>query len=144
MPNGRHIANIALIVNLVALLGILVAFHATLTRPGIAGIVLTMAITVDDNVLIFERIREELALRKSVRTAIASGYERAWTAIRDSLVATGISSIFLFQFGSGPIRGFAVTLLLGMLVGRFTSINVTRLIFDTFLTNPRINAIRIG
>lgn len=138
------VADLALILNLTILLALMAYFGFTLTLPGIAGIVLTMAITVDDNVLIFERIREELALRKSVRTAIASGYERAWTAIRDSLVATGISSIFLFQFGSGPIRGFAVTLLLGMLVGRFTSINVTRLIFDTFLTNPRINAIRIG
>ncbi|HVO22911.1 MAG TPA: protein translocase subunit SecD [Candidatus Margulisiibacteriota bacterium] len=138
------VADLALILNLMILLALMAYFGFTLTLPGIAGIVLTMAITVDDNVLIFERIREELALRKSVRTALASGYERAWTAIRDSLIATGISSIFLFQFGSGPIRGFAVTLLLGMLVGRFTSINVTRLVFETYLANPRVNTIRIG
>ena len=138
------VADLALILNLVILLALMAYFGFTLTLPGIAGIVLTMAITVDDNVLIFERVREELALRKSARVAIASGYERAWTAIRDSLIATGISSIFLFQFGSGPIRGFAVTLLLGMLVGRFTSINVTRLIFETFLTSRQVNAIRIG
>ena len=138
------VADLALVLNLAILLALMAYFGFTLTLPGIAGIVLTMAITVDDNVLIFERIREELALRRSVRSAIANGYERAWTAIRDSLIATGITSVFLFQFGSGPIRGFAVTLLLGMLVGRFTSINVTRLIFETFLTNRRINAIRIG
>ena len=138
------VADLALVLNLVILFALMAYFGFTLTLPGIAGIVLTMAITVDDNVLIFERIREELALRKSVRSASANGYERAWTAIRDSLIATGISSVFLFQFGSGPIRGFAVTLLLGMLVGRFTSINVTRLIFETFLSNRRINAIRIG
>jgi len=138
------VADLALILNLVILLALMAYFGFTLSLPGIAGIVLTMAITVDDNVLIFERIREELALRKSVRTAVERGYDRAWTAIRDSLIATGISSVVLFQFGSGPIRGFAVTLLLGMLVGRFTAINVTRLIFQTFLTNPQINSIRIG
>lgn len=138
------VADLALILNLVILLALMAYFGFTLSLPGIAGIVLTMAITVDDNVLIFERIREELALRKSVRTAVERGYDRAWTAIRDSLIATGISSVFLFQFGSGPIRGFAVTLLLGMLVGRFTSVNVTRLIFQTFLANPQVKSIRIG
>jgi preprotein translocase subunit SecD len=138
------VADLALILNLVILLALMAYFGFTLSLPGIAGIVLTMAITVDDNVLIFERIREELALRKSVRTALERGYDRAWTAIRDSLIATGISSVCLFQFGSGPIRGFAVTLLLGMLVGRFTSVNVTRLIFQTFLANPQIKSIRIG
>ncbi len=138
------VADLALVLNLLILMALMAYFGFTLTLPGIAGIVLTMAITVDDNVLIFERIREELALRNSVRTAVARGYERAWTAIRDSLIATGISSVFLFQFGSGPIRGFAVTLLLGMLVGRFTSINVTRLVFDTFLANPRTSAVYVG
>ncbi len=138
------VADVALILNLLILLALMAYFGFTLTLPGIAGIVLTMAITVDDNVLIFERMREEVAVRTSARTAVARGYERAWTAIRDSLIATGISSVFLFQFGSGPIRGFAVTLLLGMFVGRFTSVNVTRLIFDTFLTNPRADAIRLG
>ena len=138
------VADFALILNLIILLALMAYFGFTLSLPGIAGIVLTMAITVDDNVLIFERIREELALRKSVRTALERGYDRAWTAIRDSLIATGISSVCLFQFGSGPIRGFAVTLLLGMLVGRFTAINVTRLIFQTFLANPQIKSIRIG
>jgi len=138
------VADLALILNLLILLALMAYFGFTLSLPGIAGIVLTMAITVDDNVLIFERIREELALRKSVRTAVERGYDRAWTAIRDSLIATGISSVCLFQFGSGPIRGFAVTLLLGMLVGRFTAINVTRLIFQTFLANPQVNSIRIG
>jgi preprotein translocase subunit SecD len=138
------VADLALILNLVILLALMAYFGFTLSLPGIAGIVLTMAITVDDNVLIFERIREELSLRASPRNALERGYDRAWTAIRDSLIATGISSICLFLFGSGPIRGFAVTLLLGMLVGRFTSINVTRLIFQTFLANPSVKSIRIG
>jgi preprotein translocase subunit SecD len=138
------VADVALILNLALLLACMAYFGFTLSLPGIVGIVLTLAISVDDNVLIFERIREELALGKPVRIALETGYDKAWTAIWDSMVATGISSIFLFQFGSGPIKGFAVTLLLGMGIGRFTAISFTRLVFQTYLQNHEVTSISIG
>ena len=138
------IADVALVLNILLLLACMAYFGFTLSLPGIAGIVLTIAISVDDNVLIFERIREELAIGKPVRIAVETGYDKAWTAIWDSMVATAISSVFLFQFGTGPIKGFAVTLLLGMAIGRFTAISFTRLIFQSYLTNRDIQGISIG
>ncbi len=138
------VADVALVLNILLLLACMAYFGFTLSLPGIAGIVLTIAISVDDNVLIFERIREELALNKPVRIALEHGYDHAWTAIRDSLVATGISSVFLFQFGSGPIKGFAVTLFLGMIIGRFTAISFTRLIFQSYLSNRDVQSLSIG
>jgi preprotein translocase subunit SecD len=138
------VADVALVFNILLLLAAMAYLGSTLSLPGIAGIVLTIAISVDDNVLIFERIREELALGKPVRIALETGYDKAWTAIWDSMVATGISAAVLFQFGTGPIKGFAVTLLLGMLIGRFTAISFTRLIFQSYLTNRDIQSINIG
>ncbi|MBI3553657.1 MAG: protein translocase subunit SecD [Elusimicrobia bacterium] len=138
------VADLALIFNIQLLLACMAYFGFTLSLPGIAGIVLTLAISVDDNVLIFERIREELALSKPVRIALETGYDRAWTAIWDSMVATGISAVVLFQFGTGPIKGFAVTLLLGMAIGRFTAISLTRLIFQSYLTNRDVQSLSIG
>jgi len=138
------VADLGLILNLLFLFAFMAYFGFTLTLPGIAGIVLTLAISVDDNVLIFERIREELALNKPVRIALETGYDKAWTAIWDSIMATGISAVFLFQFGSGSIKGFAVTLLAGMFIGRFTAISFTRLIFQSYLQNREINSISIG
>ncbi len=138
------VADVGLMLNLLLLLAFMAYFGFTLSLPGIAGIVLTIAISVDDNVLIFERIREELALGKPVRLALETGYDKAWTAIWDSIVATGISAVFLFQFGSGPIKGFAVTLLLGVFIGRFTAISFTRLIFQSYLQNREITSISIG
>jgi preprotein translocase subunit SecD len=139
------VADVALIFNLLFLIACMAYFGFTLTLPGLAGIVLTIAISVDDNVLIFERIREELAEGKPVRIAVEHGYDRAWTAIWDSMVATAISAIFLFQFGSGSIKGFAVTLLLGMGIGRFTAISLTRLTFQSYYhSNREANAISIG
>ena len=103
------VADIALVLNVVFVLGALTMFDATLTLPGIAGIVLTVGMAVDANVLIFERIREELRAGSSVRQAIDAGYEKAFSAILDANVTTGLAAIVLYQFGSGPIRGFAVT-----------------------------------
>jgi protein-export membrane protein SecD len=138
------VADIGLALNLLLLLAAMAYFGSTLSLPGIAGIVLTIAISVDDSILVFERIREELAEGKPVRIAVDHGYERALTAIWDSIVATTISGVFLFQFGSGPIKGFAVTLLLGMFIGRFTAITFTKLIFQSVLQNRDINTISIG
>jgi preprotein translocase subunit SecD len=125
------VANIALILNLLFVMAGLTAFGATLTLPGIAGIVLTVGMAVDANVLIFERIREELRLGVSVRKAIDAGYEKAFSAILDANVTTGIAAIVLYQFGSGPIRGFAVTLGIGIICSMYTALVVTRLIFDS-------------
>lgn len=124
------IANIALSFNLFFLLAIMAGLGATLTMPGIAGIILTIGIAVDANILIFERIREELALGKNVRAAIDSGYDRALLAIVDSHVTTLITAAALFWFGSGPIRGFAVTLFWGVLISLITAWFITRMIFD--------------
>ncbi len=123
------VADVALFLNVLFVLAGLTAFGATLTLPGIAGIVLTVGMAVDANVLIFERIREELRLGKSVRAAIDAGYEKAFSAILDANVTTGIAAIVLYQFGSGPIRGFAVTLGIGIICSMYTALVVTRLIF---------------
>ena len=109
--------------------------NAVLTLPGIAGIILTIGMAVDANVLVFERIREELASGKSTRSAISAGFSRAFKTILDANVTTIIAAIFLFQFGTGPIRGFAVTLIIGITASMFTAIFVSRLIFD--LTQSR-------
>lgn len=124
------IAVFALALNLFLLFAILAGFHATLTLPGIAGIVLTIGMAVDANVLIFERIREELRNGKTVRAAIESGYKRAFVTIIDANVTTLISAVVLYQFGTGPIKGFAVTLSAGIIANMFTAVLVTRLIFD--------------
>jgi preprotein translocase subunit SecD len=127
------IANIALALNLLLLMGVLAlpGLGAVLTLPGIAGIILTLGMAVDANVLIFERIREELRLGKSVRAAVDAGYHRAFSAILDSNVTTVIAAVVLFQFGSGPVKGFAVTLSIGIAASMFTAIFVTRVIFET-------------
>jgi SecD/SecF fusion protein len=128
------IAFLALAVNLVLLFGLLAQFHFTLTLPGIAGIVLTIGMAVDANVLIYERIRDELALKKSARTAIDIGFEKAFSAIFDSNVTTLIPAIVLAYFGTGPLRGFAVTLVLGIVANLFAALVVTRNTFDWILT----------
>jgi preprotein translocase subunit SecD len=124
----------ALILNAVLLLGAISLFKATLTLPGIAGIILTIGMAVDSNVLIFERIREELELGKTVRNAIDLGFQKALSAIIDSNLTTIISALFLFQFGTGPIKGFAVTLTIGLTISMFTAVFVSRAIFDTLLS----------
>ncbi len=124
------IANLGLLVNMVYLVGALAYLKATITLPGIAGIILTLGLSVDSNVLIFERIREELKLGKTVRAAIQAGYNRALVAIIDTHVTTLISAAVLFQFGTGPIKGFAVTLSLGVALSLFTAVVITKMIFD--------------
>jgi preprotein translocase subunit SecD len=124
------IADIALIFNLFFLLSIMAGVNATLTMPGIAGIILTIGITVDANILVFERIREELRTGKTVRAAIDAGYNRAFLTIVDSHVTTAIAALVLFWFGSGPIKGFAVSLLCGVTISLYTAGVITRSIFE--------------
>jgi len=123
-------AVLALLLNLVILLGMMALFHATLTLPCIAGIILTLGMAIDSNVLVFERIREELREGKTVRAAIENGFSRAFGTIIDTHMTTIISALFLFQFGTGPIKGFAVTLLIGLFASVFTAFFVSRVIFD--------------
>ena len=115
------VANLALVLNLVLLLGAMAAFQAALSLPGIAGIVLTLGVAVDANILINERIREERLAGRSVHRALAEGYDRALTTIVDANVTTIITAIFLYVYGSGSIRGFAVSLTLGLLISMFTA-----------------------
>ena len=137
------IANLALILNILLIMAALAAFGATLTLPGIAGIILTIGMAVDANVLIFERIREELRLGKTPRAAIDSGYSRATWTIVDANVTTLIAAVVLLQFGTGPVRGFAITLFFGIAASMFTAIFVTRLVFDYLLQKRRMKQIRI-
>jgi len=137
------VADSVLILNVIVLLGILAGFKATLTLPGIAGIVLVIGMAVDANVLIFERIREELRLGKPPRAAIDAGYAKAFVTILDSNVTTLIAALFLFAFGTGPVKGFALTLSIGIVVSMFTAVFVTRIIFDYFIWNRSISKISI-
>lgn len=124
------IADFAVVLNVVILIGALAALSATLTLPGLAGILLTIGMGVDSNVLIFERIREELHLGKSVRAAVDGGYDKAFTTVLDSHVTTLITAAVLFQFGTGPIKGFAVSLSLGIIINLFTALVGTKVVFD--------------
>jgi preprotein translocase subunit SecD len=137
------VANLAFFLNLVIILGALAAFKATLTLPGIAGLVLIIGMAVDANVLIFERVREELRLGKTPRAAIDAGYSKAFLTILDSNTTTLIAALFLFGFGTGPVKGFAVTLSIGILVSMFTAIFVTRIVFDFFVWKGKIRTISI-
>ncbi|HDP93988.1 MAG TPA: protein translocase subunit SecD [Candidatus Aminicenantes bacterium] len=121
---------VALVLNIIILLGILAYFRATLTLPGIAGIILTIGMAVDANVLVFERIKEELQAGKSPKASIDSGFKKAFVTIFDANVTTIIAAVFLFQFGTGPIKGFSVTLIIGILASMFTAVFVSRVIFD--------------
>jgi len=124
------IADIALLLNLIILMAIMASAQFTLTLPGVAGIALTLAMAVDANVLILERIREELAAGKTARVAVDTGYQKVFWTIVDANLTTIIAAVFLFQFGTGPIRGFAVTLTIGLLISMFTAIYVTKLIYE--------------
>ncbi len=138
------IADLALLLNLAILLAALAWFQATLTLPGIAGIVLTIGMAVDTNILIFERIREEFRLGKTVRAAIDAGFRRALTTVIDTHVTVVVSGIILYQFGTGPIKGFAVTLMLGIVASLFTAVFFTRLIFDlVYMGRRRLQTLSI-
>ncbi|WP_125485450.1 protein translocase subunit SecD [Edaphobacter aggregans] len=126
-------ANLALILNLVILLGFMGFTGATLTLPGIAGVILTIGMGVDSNVLIFERIREELRAGKTAAAAVQQGFAHAWVTIIDTHVTTIVSAAILFLFGTGPVRGFALTLVFGLLANLFTAVFVSRVIFDSHL-----------
>ncbi|MFQ5721765.1 MAG: protein translocase subunit SecD, partial [Candidatus Aminicenantales bacterium] len=127
----------ALILNIIILMGALAYFKATLTLPGIAGIILTIGMAVDANVLIFERIREELSSGKTIPSSITAGFSRAFRTILDANLTTIIAAIFLFQFGTGPIKGFAVTLIIGITASMFTAVFVSHLIFDLYLSKRK-------
>jgi len=137
------IANLALFMNLVLIVAILSMLQATLTLPGIAGIVLTVGMAVDANVLIFERIREELRNRNTPQSSIFSGYEKALSTIADANITTLIASIVLFSFGTGPIKGFAITLSIGILTSMFTAIMGTRAVVNLVYGKRRVTRLSI-
>jgi preprotein translocase subunit SecD len=136
-------ANIALIINIGLIFGLLSAIGATLTLPGIAGIVLTIGMAVDANVLIFERIREELKTAKGPARAIELGYEKALSAILDANITTFITAVILFVMGSGPVRGFSITLGLGIMTSVFTAIFVTRLLVILWFERRRPKTLEV-
>ena len=138
------IADVALALNLLILMAAMAGFHATLTLPGIAGIVLTIGMAVDTNILIFERIREELRSGKTVRAAIDAGFARAFRTVVDTHVTVLVSAAILYQFGTGPVKGFAVSLAIGILASLFTAVFFTRLIFDLiYMRARRVESISI-
>ena len=137
------IASFSLIWTLILLLGILALLQATLTLPGIAGLILTVGMSIDANVIIFERIREELRKGKTVRSAIDAGYQRAITTIVDANLTTGIAAGILYQYGTGPIKGFATVLFWGIVVSMFTAIIVTRFLFDFTTSRKNLEKLSI-
>jgi len=137
------IADLALIVNIILIGGGLAVFGATLTLPGIAGIILTIGMAVDANVIIFERIREELRTGRSPKAAVDAGYDRATLTIMDANVTTLIAAVVLFQFGTGPIKGFAVTLGLGIVASLFTALILSKSIYDMILANKQSDVLSI-
>jgi len=137
------VADLALGVNLMLVVGILSVLQATLTLPGIAGIVLTVGMAVDANVLIFERIREELRAGNTVQASIHAGYDKALATIADANITTLIAAVVLFLFGTGPIKGFAVTLSIGIVTSMFTAIMGTRAVVNTIYGGRRLNRLAI-
>ncbi|HLW71803.1 MAG TPA: protein translocase subunit SecD [Candidatus Binataceae bacterium] len=137
------LADFGLTLNILMLMCVMAAMQATLTLPGIAGIVLTLGMSVDANVLVNERMREELRMGKSAREAVKAGYERAWSAIRDSNISTFVAGLILFQFGTGPVKGFAVTLCVGVLTGVFSCFVVTRAWYDWKIGMRRLNTLSV-
>jgi preprotein translocase subunit SecD len=138
------IADVALTLNLVILLACMAAFGATLTLPGIAGIALTIGMAVDTNVLIFERIREELRLGKTPRAAIDAGFHRAFRTIIDTHLTVMVTAAILYNFGTGPVKGFAVSLFIGLAASLFTAYFFTRLLFDVlYMGRRKVQAVSI-
>jgi preprotein translocase subunit SecD len=131
-------ADLALVLNLIILLGFLGFSHAALTLPGIAGVILTIGMGVDSNVLIFERIREEMRAGKGPAQSVDQGFAHAWVTIVDTHVTTIVSAAILFIFGTGPVKGFATTLVFGLLANVFTAVFVSRVIFDAHVNKKLI------
>jgi preprotein translocase subunit SecD len=125
------VADLALFFNLLFILGVMAGFQATLTLPGLAGIILTIGLAVDANVLIYERMREELAGGKTIKAVVDSGYAKALSAIVDSNITTFLTGLILYQFGTGPVQGFALTLMIGIAASMFSAIVITRVVFDS-------------
>jgi preprotein translocase subunit SecD len=138
------VADIAVLLNLLFLLALMALFEATLTLPGVAGIALTVGMAVDANVLINERIREELRTGKSARAAVDQGFDRAFWSIFDGQLTTFISGVVLFQYGSGPIKGFAVTLMIGIATSLFSGVFCSRLVFDWIVRGLRVKSLKVG
>jgi preprotein translocase subunit SecD len=136
-------AVVALVANLAILLGAMAYWGATLTLPGIAGIILTVGVGVDTNVLVFERIREELRNGKTVRAAVQNGFDRVWLTILDTHATALIAAAFLFQFGTGPIKGFAVTLFMGLVANIFASYFVSKFLFEWVLGKRQVATLSI-
>jgi preprotein translocase subunit SecD len=136
-------AVVALAANLLILLGTMAYFGATLTLPGIAGIILTIGVGVDTNVLVFERIREELRQGKTVKAAVQNGFDRVWIVILDTHATALIAAAFLFQFGTGPIKGFAVTLVVGLVANVFASYFVSKFLFEWVLGKRPVTSLSI-
>ena len=137
------IADFSLIWNILLVLAVLASLEATLTLPGIAGLILTVGMSIDSNVIIFERIREELRKGKTPTAAIPAGYDRALTTIIDANVTTVIAALVLYQFGTGPIKGFATVLFWGILISMFTAVYVTRTIFNSITSRKGITSLSI-
>jgi preprotein translocase subunit SecD len=137
------LADFEVVLDLVLIGAGLAAFGGTLTLPGMAGIILTIGMAVDNNVLIYERIREEVRVGRTPRAAVDAGFDRATTTIMDANLTTLIAALILFQFGTGPVKGFAVTLSLGVIASMFTAIVVSRLVFDYILSTRRVTRISI-
>jgi preprotein translocase subunit SecD len=137
------LADIALLLNVLLMGAGLAALQATLTLPGIAGFILTIGMAVDANVIIFERIREELRLGKTPRAAVDAGYDRGTLTILDANVTTLIAAVVLFQFGTGPVKGFAATLSLGVIASMFTALVFTRMVYDYLLSGRKITRLSI-
>jgi preprotein translocase subunit SecD len=138
------VADIAVLFNLMLQLAVLASFGATMTLPGLAGLTLTIGMSVDANVLINERIREELRAGKTVRSAVEAGYSRAWPSIIDGHMTVFISGLILSQYGSGPVKGFAVTLIVGILCSLFTGVFCTRLVFDWWVRGAKVKRLSVG
>jgi preprotein translocase subunit SecD len=138
------VADMMVLMNLLFLMAILAAFEATLTLPGIAGIALTVGMAVDANVLITERIREELRLGKSPRSAVDQGFGRAFWSIFDAQLTTFIAGVVLFQYGTGPIKGFAVTLMIGIATSLFTGVFCSKVALDWIVRGLRVSRLRVG
>jgi preprotein translocase subunit SecD len=137
-------AFVSVALNLVILLGFMAYLGAAMTLPGIAGFILTIGMGVDSNVLIFERIREELDAGKSARQAVNAGFDRVFVTIVDTHVSSLISAAFLFQFGTGPIRGFATTLFFGLIANVFTAVFVSRTLFDFILSKKPATSAKLS
>lgn len=141
---GGVVADVAVLMNLVFLFALMALFEATLTLPGVAGIALTVGMAVDANVLINERIREELRAGKSARAAVDQGFDRAFWSIFDGQITTFIAGVVLFQYGSGPIKGFAVTLMIGIVTSLFTGVFCSRVMFDWLVRGLRVKSLKVG